>query len=131
VVSVLRYLVVEDCGPCINPAIVDGQVRGCVAQGIGLALLEDACYDADGNFLAGTFMDYLVPTTMEIPPIEVEHMDGEQLDEIPYKGVGEGGLIASPAAVVNAVLDALGGLDGELVLPLSPERVLALVDRGR
>jgi len=127
VVSILRYLVVEDCGSLVNPAIVDGQIRGGVAQGIGIALYENALYDDDANFLAGTFMDYLVPTTMEIPPIEIEHLDGEVLDEVGFRGVGEGGTIAAPPAVVNAVLDALGGA-AEITLPLTPERVLELAD---
>jgi carbon-monoxide dehydrogenase large subunit len=128
VVSILRYLVVEDCGSLVNPAIVDGQIRGGVAQGIGIALYENALYDEDANFLAGTFMDYLVPTAMEIPPIEIEHLDGEILDEVGYRGVGEGGTIAAPPAVVNAVFDALGH-SPDIVLPLTPERVLDLVER--
>jgi len=126
-VEILRYLVVEDCGDLINPAIVDGQVRGGVAQGIGLALLENALYDDDGNFLAGTFMDYLLPTAMEIPAIEIEHIHGPKLDEVNYKGVGEGGTIAAPPTVVNAVADALGGVRIN-TLPLTPERVLDLLD---
>jgi carbon-monoxide dehydrogenase large subunit len=127
-VEILRYLVVEDCGRLINPAIVDGQVRGGVAQGIGLALYEEAAYDSTGNFLAGTLMDYLVPTAIEIPPIEVEHLHGREVEEVPYKGVGEGGAIAAPAAVLNAVADAVGGATVAR-LPLTPERVLALVDQ--
>lgn len=126
-VEILRYLVVEDCGRVINPAVVDGQVRGGVAQGIGLALYEDAAYDSTGNFLAGTFMDYLVPTAIEIPPIEVDHLHGRAVEEVPYKGVGEGGAIAAPAAVLNAVADAVGGATITR-LPLTPERVLGLVD---
>ncbi len=126
-VQILRYLVVEDCGPLINPAIVDGQVRGGVAQGIGLALYEHAAYDEQGNFLAGTFMDYLLPTAMEVPPIEIEHLHGEQIEEVPYKGVGEGGAIAAPPAVLNAVADAVGGAT-ITTLPLTPERVLELLD---
>ncbi len=126
-VEIQRYLVVEDCGPLINPAIVDGQIRGGVAQGIGIALYEDAAYDEDGNFLAGTFMDYLLPTAMEIPPIEIEHLHGEPLEEVSYRGVGEGGTIAAPAAVLNAVADAVGGATITR-LPLTPERVLALLD---
>jgi carbon-monoxide dehydrogenase large subunit len=118
--------VVEDCGPLINPAIVDGQIRGGVAQGIGLALYEHAAYDEDGNFLAGTFMDYLLPTAMEIPPIEIEHLHGEAHEEVPYRGVGEGGIIAAPPAVINAVADAIGRPINRL--PLTPERVLALLD---
>jgi aerobic carbon-monoxide dehydrogenase large subunit len=127
IVSVPRYVVVEDCGRLINPAIVDGQIRGGVAQGIGLALLEHAIYDEDGNFLTGTFMDYLVPTAMEIPSIEIEHLESVPLHEVDFRGVGEGGTIAAPPAVVNAVSDALGGL-AITELPLTPDRVLSLID---
>jgi carbon-monoxide dehydrogenase large subunit len=125
-VRIRRYLVVEDCGPLINPAIVDGQIRGGVAQGIGLALLEHAAYDEDGNFLASTFMDYLLPTAIEIPRIEIEHLHGEPQEEVAYRGVGEGGIVAAPAAVVNAVADAVGAAVTRL--PLTPERVLGLID---
>jgi len=129
-VRIPRYLVVEDCGALINPAIVDGQIRGGVAQGIGLALLENALYDEDGNFLASTFMDYLVPSAMEIPPIEIEHLESAAFDEVAFRGVGEGGAIAAPPAVVNAVADALGGA-AVTQLPLTPERVLELLDATR
>jgi carbon-monoxide dehydrogenase large subunit len=130
VVTLLRYVVAEDCGALVNPAIVDGQIRGGVAQGIGIALYENALYDEDANFLAGTFMNYLVPTAMEIPSIEIHHLHGvaESFDEVGYRGVGEGGTIAAPAAVVNAVLDALGGAE-DIALPLTPERVLGLVEQ--
>jgi carbon-monoxide dehydrogenase large subunit len=125
-VKILRYVVVEDCGKLINPAVVEGQIRGGIAQGIGIALLEDARYDESGNFLAANFMDYLLPTAMEIPSIEIEHLESD-LWELDYRGVGEGGTIAAPAAVVNAVADALGGVE-VTELPLSPGRVLDLVD---
>lgn len=128
-VEIQRYLVVEDCGRLINPAIVDGQIRGGVAQGIGLALYEEAAYDGQGNFLAGTLMDYLLPTAIEIPPIEIEHLHGHQIEEVPYKGVGEGGAIAAPAAVLNAVADAVGGATITR-LPLTPERVLELLEHS-
>ena len=127
VVEILRYLVVEDCGDLINPAIVDGQIRGGIAQGIGIALLENALYDDDANFLAGTFMDYLMPTAMEIPAIEIEHIHGSALAEVNSRGVGEGGTIAAPPAIANAVADALGGVR-VTALPLTPERVLDLLD---
>ncbi len=125
-VEIKRYLVVEDCGALINPAIVDGQIRGGVAQGIGVALYEHAAYDADANFLTGTFMDYLLPTAMEIPPIEIEHLHPELHEEVSYRGVGEGGIIAAPPAVANAVADAVGRAVTQL--PLTPERVLGLLD---
>jgi carbon-monoxide dehydrogenase large subunit len=129
IVAIQRYLVVEDCGKMINPAIVEGQIRGGVAQGIGIALLEDAHYDGDGNFLSTTFMDYLLPGSMEVPRIEIEHLESD-LYEVDYRGVGEGGTIAAPPAVVNAVADALGRAT-VTELPLTPERVLDLLDRHR
>jgi carbon-monoxide dehydrogenase large subunit len=128
-VEIKRYVVVEDCGQLINPAVVEGQIRGGIAQGIGIALLENALYDDDCNFLAGTFMDYLVPTSMEIPAIEIEHLDSEPLTEVDYRGVGEGGTIAAPPVVVNAVADALGGVR-IATLPMTPELVLNLLDEA-
>ncbi|MBM3678565.1 MAG: xanthine dehydrogenase family protein molybdopterin-binding subunit [Actinobacteria bacterium] len=128
-VTIPRYLVVEDCGTMINPAIVDGQVRGGTAQGIGIALLEETVYSDEGQLLTTTFMDYLMPTAAEIPHIEIEHMEFEPLAEVNYRGVGEGGTIGAPAAVANAVGDALGvSVDR---LPLSPARVLELVDANQ
>jgi carbon-monoxide dehydrogenase large subunit len=103
-----RYVVVEDCGAMINPAVVDGQIRGGIAQGIGAVLLERSAYDDRGNFLAATFMDYLMPTTMDIPPIEISHLETVPLDpDVNFRGVGEGGMIVAPATVCNAIEDAL------------------------
>jgi aerobic carbon-monoxide dehydrogenase large subunit len=127
-VRIPRYVVVQDCGRMVNPAIVDGQIRGGVVQGIGAALLEHAAYDAEGQFLAGTFMDYLLPTASDVPPIEVEHLPPEGADDADFRGVGQGGAVAAPAAVVNAVADALGATVTEL--PLTPPRILALLDRA-
>jgi carbon-monoxide dehydrogenase large subunit len=128
-VEIKRYVVVEDCGELINPAIVEGQIRGGIAQGVGIALLENALYDEEANFLAGTFMDYLVPTSMEIPVIEIEHLHGDPLAEVNYRGVGEGGTIAAPPVIMNAVADALGGASIG-VLPMTPELVLGLIDEA-
>lgn len=103
-----RYLVVEDCGPIINPAIVDGQVRGGVAQGIGAVLYENLAYDTEANLNSATYMDYLIPTSMEIPTIEVHHLETHSPGgENDFRGVGEGGMIGAPAAVTNAIEDAL------------------------
>jgi carbon-monoxide dehydrogenase large subunit len=126
-VEIRRYIVIEDCGELIHPAIVEGQIRGGIAQGVGIALLENALYDEEGNFLASTFMDYLVPTAMEIPQIEIEHLHSEPLAEVSYRGVGEGGTIAAPPAIVNAVADALGGAR-ITSMPMTPELVLDLLD---
>jgi carbon-monoxide dehydrogenase large subunit len=126
-VKILRYVVVEDCGRVINPAIVEGQVRGGVAQGIGEVLYEHAAYDEDGNFLAGTFMDYLLPTAAEIPPIEIEHLETDPDGEIGFRGVGEGGAVVAPATLTNAIADALapfGARVEDQYLP--PSKVLEL-----
>lgn len=130
VVTIPRYEVVEDCGSLINPAIVDGQVRGGVAQGIGIALYEHARYNDEGTFVSSTFLDYLVPTAMEIPRIGVEHFESPVMDEVNYRGVGEGGTIAAPAAVLNAVSDALGGARVEQ-LPVTPDRLMVLIDAAK
>lgn len=123
-VEIPRYLVVEDCGPIINPAVVDGQVRGGVAQGIGAVFYERAYYDDQANLLSTTYMDYLIPTAMEIPEIEIEHMETLTDGENDARGVGEGGMIGAPAALTNAVSDALGVEVLEQYLP--PYRILEL-----
>jgi len=123
-VEIPRYLVVEDCGPIINPGIVDGQVRGGVAQGIGAVFYERHHYDENANLLSGTYMDYLIPTAMEIPHIEIDHMETLTNGENDARGVGEGGMIGAPAALTNAVADALGVEIAEQYLP--PYRLLEL-----
>ena len=124
---VIRYVVAEDCGPIVNPAAVDGQIRGAVAQGIGCALLESVDYDEGGQHRSATLMDYLVPSVGDVPEIDIVHMETPSpFTESGIKGMGESGIIGAPAAVVNAVLDALGAEPAELVLPLTPERIVAL-----
>jgi carbon-monoxide dehydrogenase large subunit len=129
VVRILRYVVSEDCGRMINPMIVDGQIAGGVAQGIGGALYEHVVYDDAGNPLTTTFMDYLVPTAAEIPRIEIHHIETPADNPGGHKGVGEGGAIGSPAAVCNAVNDALA-LVGVTITrqPLGPRQVLAALE---
>jgi aerobic carbon-monoxide dehydrogenase large subunit len=127
-ISVLRYLVVEDCGRMVNPAIVEGQVCGGVAQGVGEVLYEHSAYDSEGNFQAGTLADYLIPTASEIPLIEIDHLESATNEEVSYRGVGEGGLLVAPAAITNAIEDALtpfGVTIREQYLP--PSRILELV----
>ena len=129
---VLRYVVAEDCGPIVNPAAVDGQIRGAVAQGIGCALLESIDYDEAGQHRSASLMDYLVPAAADVPDIDVVHMETPSpFTEGGIKGMGESGTIGAPAAVVNAVLDALGAEPAEIVLPLTPERILALAAGDR
>ncbi len=125
-----RYLVVEDCGVPVNPAIVEGQIRGGVTQGIGAVLLEHAAYGDDGQFLASTFMDYLLPTSTSVPEIEIFHVESVPTDpEINFRGVGEGGMIVAPACITNAVEDALAGWGGGPVRDqhLPPARVVELL----
>ena len=128
-VKLLRYVVAHDCGRVINPMIVDGQISGGVAQGIGGGLYEELVYDASGQFLSGSFMDYLLPTCAEIPPIEMIHLEyPSPRNPLGIKGVGEGGAISPPAAIANAVEDALQPF-GVCIreTPLTPERVRHLI----
>ena len=126
-VSILKYVVVEDCGRIINEQVVDGQLRGGIAQGIGIALLEEIYYDDHNQFMTGTLADYLVPGAYEAPEIEIVHLcTPSPWTEHGAKGVGESGTIGAPAAVTNAVLDALNCNPTSVKLPLSPERVLEL-----
>lgn len=128
-VKLLRYIVSEDCGPMINPSVVEGQIAGGVVQGIGGVLFEHLAYDEDGNPITTTFMDYLLPTAAEVPPIEFGHIETPSPGPGGYKGVGEGGAIGAPPAVVNAVADALSPFGVKITrLPLSPDRIVALLD---
>jgi carbon-monoxide dehydrogenase large subunit len=131
---VLRYIVSEDCGPMINPTVVDGQIYGGVVQGLGGVLLEDFVYDGAGNPLTTTFVDYLLPTTTEVPAIEVGHLDSPSTTNPGgFKGMGEGGAIGSHAAVANAVGDALAHLGVHVLeTPLGPNDIhRLLVDAGQ
>jgi carbon-monoxide dehydrogenase large subunit len=130
-VGLLRYIVSEDCGVMINPTVVEGQIAGGVVQGIGGVLHEYLPYDPDGNPLATTLMDYLLPTASDVPVIEYGHVETPSNTPGGHKGMGEGGAIASPAAVANAIADALTPF-GALVteFPLGPSQVIDLL-RGR
>jgi len=126
-VTIPRYIVVEDCGEMINPAVVEGQIRGGVAQGIGAVLYEKATYDDRGQFRTGTLVDYLIPTAMEIPEIEVHHVSTPSEVFANFRGVGEGGTIAAPAALANAIEDALADLGVRITEQhLPPARILEL-----
>jgi carbon-monoxide dehydrogenase large subunit len=123
-VTVIRYVVSEDCGVMINPNIVEGQIAGGVAQGIGGALFEHNVYDGEGNPMAATFLDYLLPTAGDIPDIEYHHVETPASTLGGYKGVGEGGAIGAPPAVFNAVADALAQVGARITdQPLTPVRV--------
>ncbi|HEX4490535.1 MAG TPA: xanthine dehydrogenase family protein molybdopterin-binding subunit [Acidimicrobiia bacterium] len=131
-VQLLRYIVSEDCGPMINPDVVEGQIAGGVVQGVGGVLFEHLAYDDDGNPLANTFMNYLVPSAAEVPPIEYGHIGTPSPGPGGFKGVGEGGAIGAPPAVVNAVADALAPFGVTVTrLPLSPERIVELLKHGK
>jgi aerobic carbon-monoxide dehydrogenase large subunit len=129
-VKLLRYLVAHDCGKVINPLIVEGQVHGGVAQGVGGALFEEMVYDEEGQLLTGTFLDYLVPTAMELPPIETVHLEyPSPRNPLGIKGLGEGGAISPPAAIANAIDDALAPFGVRVCeTPASPARILALLE---
>ncbi|MER7986622.1 xanthine dehydrogenase family protein molybdopterin-binding subunit [Streptomyces noursei] len=124
-VEILRYVCVEDCGVAINPQVVEGQCRGGIAQGIAGALFEQVTYDAQGEPSATSFMDYQVPTAHEIPDVAVHHLQTPcAFTETGAKGAGEGGTIGAPAAVLNAVNDALRPTGVELDdIPITPETV--------
>lgn len=126
-ITVRRYLVAEDCGVVINPLVVDGQVHGGVAQGVAAALYERAGYDTDGQPTAATLMDYLAPTAAELCPVEIHHLETPSaFGESGAKGMGEGGTIGAPAAVLGAVNDALAHTGAELDhIPVRPEDVMA------
>jgi carbon-monoxide dehydrogenase large subunit len=125
-VELLDYVVVEDGGVLINPAIVDGQVHGGVAQGIGTALLEEMPFDERGQPLASTLADYTLPGSMDVPEIRVFHMETPSpYSEFGQKGIGEGGAIGPPAAIVNAINDALRPLGARVsAVPATPQRIL-------
>ncbi|RUM96644.1 xanthine dehydrogenase family protein molybdopterin-binding subunit [Pseudaminobacter arsenicus] len=128
-VKLQRFVVAEDCGRMINPLVVDGQVHGGVAQGIGAALLEELVFDGQGQLLTASLVDYMVPTAVEVPAIEVSHLESV-LPNNPggFRGMGEGGTIGAPAAVANAIADALAPLGIEIFeLPATPERLFRLI----
>jgi carbon-monoxide dehydrogenase large subunit len=127
-VHVLRYLSAEDCGEMINPAIVEGQVRGGIVQGIGNVLYENVVYDADGQFLTTTFMDYLVPGAAEMPAIEMDHLESPPEEPVDHRGVGEGGAVGAPPALTNAIEDALAPFGVTITDQyLPPARILQLI----
>jgi carbon-monoxide dehydrogenase large subunit len=128
-VRILRYLVVEDAGRILNPMIADGQVRGGIAQGIANALFEEIVHAEDGNILTGTLADYIPPTSAEIPEIEIHHLETiSAATATGAKGLGEGGSIGAPAAVANAISDALAHLGIDIAeIPATPPRIRALI----
>ena len=132
-IEILDYVIVEDGGKLINPMVVDGQIYGGLAQGIGTALYEEMPFDPSAQPLASTFADYLLPGPTEVPAPQVEHMETlSPYTEFGVKGLGEGGAIAPPAAIGNAVNDALKSLGVELLCcPMTPRRVLEAIHRAK
>jgi carbon-monoxide dehydrogenase large subunit len=128
-VKVQRFVVAEDCGRLINPTIVDGQVHGGVAQGIGAALYEEVVYNDEGQNLTASLVDYIIPTATEVPSIEVVHIEKDSPTTLGgFRGMGEGGTIGAPAAIANAIADALSPLKIDIYeLPVSPERLFRLI----
>src|SRR3989442_224919 len=132
VIGVLRYAAVHDCGRPINPMVVEGQLHGGVVQGIGAALSEALVFDANGQLLTASLMDYGVPRADQIPPLDVIALDhASMVNELGIKGVGESGIISPPAVIANAVEDALAdyGIDIR-TLPLTPARVWDALRQG-
>lgn len=129
-IEIERYVVVHDCGRVINPMIVEGQIHGGCAQGIGQAVLEAMVYDADGQCRTASFMDYLLPTIKDVPAMIVDHIESPSIDAAGgFKGVGEGGVIGAVPALTNAVADALAALGANVnSTPLTPDRVLAFIE---
>jgi aerobic carbon-monoxide dehydrogenase large subunit len=126
-VTIEKFLVAEDAGKIINPMIADGQVHGGIAQGIGNALLEEIVYDESGGILTANLADYMPPTAHEMPPIELHHMETPSTQSITKaKGLGEGGCIGAPAAIVNAINDALSPFGVQIdEIPATPQRIHA------
>ena len=128
-VKIERYAVAHDCGVAVNPLLVEGQVIGGTIQGIGGALLEELPYSEDGQPLAGSLMDYMVPTASDVPDIELVHIKTPSpLNPLGVKGLGEGGAIAPPVTIANAIADALAPFDAEFnSTPIKPDQIVALV----
>tara|TARA_B100000683_G_scaffold57710_1_gene55478 strand:- start:7732 stop:10104 length:2373 start_codon:yes stop_codon:yes gene_type:complete len=133
IVEILEYIVVHDCGPLINPQIVEGQIAGGVAQGIGAALYEEVCYDESAQPINPNFIDYIIPTNDTIPEIVIEHLETPSpLNPLGIKGVGEAGAIPPPAAIANAVEDALKAYEiGISRVPISPRYLLDQIDLAK
>jgi carbon-monoxide dehydrogenase large subunit len=132
-VRFLRYIAVHDVGTIVNPKSLRGQITGGIAQGIGMALYEESAYDGEGQPLTGSFMDYLLPTALEVPAFEIGHVETPSpFTEYGVKGGGEGGRMIAPAAIASAVEDALAPFGVRVTeVPLTPERIVTLVDRAQ
>ena len=131
-VKIHKFVVAEDCGRIINPMIVDGQVHGGVAQGIGAALFEELIYDDEGQLLSASLVDYVIPSAPEVPMMDVVHVESESAVSGGFRGMGEGGTIGAPAAIANAIADALSPFDIDVsILPMTPERIFRLIQNAK
>ena len=132
-IDLIRYVAVDDVGKVVNPAIVDGQIHGGIAQGVAQALFEEAVYDEDGSLLTSSMTNYLVPSAAELPRFELDRTETPSpTNPLGVKGVGETGAIASPAAVMNAVADALAPFGvTDIDMPATPERVWRALEEAR
>lgn len=131
-VKIHKFVVAEDCGRIINPMIVDGQVHGGVAQGIGAALFEELIYDDDSQLLSASLVDYIIPSAPEVPLMNVVHVESESAVAGGFRGMGEGGTIGAPAAIANAIADALSPFDIDVsILPMTPERIFKLIQNAK
>ncbi len=131
-VEIERYAVVHDCGRVINPKIVEGQVHGATVQGIGEALMEEIVYDDEGQLLNANLLDYLIPTAMDVPELELSHIETPSIDTVGgIKGAAEGGVTGAVPAIANAVADALSGLGVDIrEVPLRPSHIHGLIRRA-
>jgi 2-furoyl-CoA dehydrogenase large subunit len=132
-IKILRYVTVHDAGTIINPMIAEGQIYGGALHGLGGALYEELAYDADGQLLTGTFMDYLVPTAAEAPTLDIAHVvSPSPLTPLGSKGLGESSSMTVPAVIANAVSDALSPLGIRITeLPMTPTRLYELIVRSQ
>lgn len=132
-VEIKRYVVVHDCGRVINPMVVEAQIQGGVAHGIGNAFYEQLVFDAGGQLMNASFMDYLLPTALDVPTVEMAHIETPSpLNPLGTKGVGEAGAIPTGALFAQAVEDALAGSGVEITeIPLSPNRLFELLRAAR
>jgi carbon-monoxide dehydrogenase large subunit len=132
-VHILDYAIAHDCGVVVNPVLAEGQIIGGAVQGLGGALLEELRYDSEGQFLSGSLMDYLLPTASEAPRFKVIHQESPSpLNPLGVKGLGEGGAIAPPVTMANAVCDALARYGVEFnTTPISPEQIVQAVRAAR
>ena len=132
-VDVVKYVAVDDCGPAINPKIIDGQVHGGIVHAIGQALFERIHYNEDGQLVTGTFADYALPSAADVPSFELDRTETPSpVNSLGVKGIGEAGTIAASPAVTNAVIDALRPLGVTFInMPLGPQRVWEAIQEAR